>query len=365
MMKKFVSAIISAFIVAAIVFSFAGCEKFKEVVPSETLATVAEFRMGYVDSIPDDTLLETWASDEYRYKKIISDDFAMGAEGADNFYANPADHIVYGVTVEVVNNTSLPIEVTGIESEMNGSNGVYFRKNFDGGERLVSAKSSEAITLHVLCSNLNISDDEVIETLKSMYFTLVYTQNGTQHKYELPLENSVEVAKDPNAVETAIRIGDGGFDFSQPLWDAYKVDNEANRAALKNNFGVSDDFIKAFYAKSEDYNFFNYPVLVENMSGHDIVIFDVSVEGNGNGGIYLNVAFNGEMGIPAKDPNANYMLPSFIVQVLCDNDDLSDEQVKSVVDAMSFTITYAEKAVDGDADSEETKEKQTITVTIA
>ena len=170
MMKKFVSAIISAVLVAAIIFSFAGCEKFKEVVPSETLATVAEFRMGYVDSIPDDTLLETWASDEYRYKKIISDDFAMGAEGADNFYANPADHIVYGVTVEVVNNTSLPIEVTGIESEMNGSNGVYFRKNFDGGERLVSAKSSEAITLHVLCSNLNISDDEVIETLKSMYF---------------------------------------------------------------------------------------------------------------------------------------------------------------------------------------------------
>ena len=364
-MKKFISVILSAVLVAAIVFSFAGCKKTEEVAPTQAYVSAAEFRMGYVDCIPDDALLIAWSSDEYKYRKIITDDFAMNADEADNFYANAADHILYGVTVEVVNNTSQPIEVTGINSEMNGTNGVYIRKTFDGAERFVGAKTSEAMTLHVLCSNINISDAEVIETLKAMYFDLIYTQNGTQQKFALALENSVEVEKDPNAVETAIRLGDGGFDFSQPLWDAYKVDSEANRVALKNNFGVSEDFINSFYAKSEVYNFFNYPVLVENMSGHDVVIFDISVEGNGNGGIYVNVAFNGEMGIPAKDPNANYMLPSFIVQVLCDNDDLSDEQVKSVVDAMNFTITYAEKAVDGDPDSEEIKEKQTITVTIA
>lgn len=363
-MKKFISAITAAVLVAAIVFSFAGCKNNADVAPTQAPIPPAEFRMGYVDCIADDALLGSWAADAYRYKKIISDDFAMGADGADNFYANAADHILYGVTVEIVNNTIEPIEVKGIESSSNGTNGVYIRKNFDGSERLVGAKSLEALTLHVLCSNIDLSDADVINTLKSMSFTMVYMRNGAENKFSFKLEDSVEVAIDPSKENSAIHIADGGFDFSQPLWDMYKTDNEANRKALK-KFGVSNDFIKAFYAKSEDYNFFNYPVLVENMSGHDIVIYDVKAESNGNGGIYLNVAFNGEMGIPAEDPNVNYRLPSFIVQVLCDNDDLSDEEVKSIVDTMKFTITYAEKAVDGDPDSEEMKEKQTITVSIA
>lgn len=364
-MKKLFSAVTAAVLVAAIVFSFAGCKNNAELTPTQAPAPAADYRMGYVDCIIDDALLETWASDAYRYKKIIADDFAMGAEGADNFYANAADHILYGVTVEIVNNTIEPIEITGIESDSNGKNGVYIRKSFDGGERLVAAKTSEAVTLHVLCSNIDISDADVINTLKSMSFTMIYVRSGAEEKFGLKLEDSVEVAKDPNKEAKSIQIGDGGFEFSEALWNMYKVDSEANRATLRNNFGVSEDFIKAFYAKSENYNFFNYPILVENLSGHDIVVYDVAVEGNGIGGIYLNVAFNGEMGIPAKDPNLSYRLPSFIVQVLCDNDDLSDEQVKSVVDTMKFTITYAEKAVDGDPDSEETKEKQTITVTIA
>ena len=364
-MKRFISAILSAALIAAIVFSFAGCKKNENATPTQPYVPAAEFRMGYVDSIPDDELLMAWSADAYRYKNIILNDFAMGAEGADNFYDNAADHILYGVTVEIVNNTASPIEVTGIETSENGKNGVYIRKTFDGSERLIGAKTSEAITLHVLCSNIDISDEDVIKTLKSMQYTLAYTSNGATQKFNLRLEDSVEVAKDPNATYYAIQIGDGGFDFSEALWNAYKVDNEANRKILKEKFGVSDDFIKAFYAKSEDYNFFNYPIFVENMSSHDIVVLDVKAENSGANGIYVNVSFNGEMGIPAKDPNAHYMLPSFIVQVLCDNDDLSDEQVKSVVDAMKFTITYAEKAVDGDPDSEELKEQQTITVTIA
>lgn len=363
-MKKFISAITAAVLVAAIVFSFAGCKNNAEVAPTQAPIPPAEFRMGYVDCIADDALLEAWSLDANRYKAIISDDFAMGADGADNFYANAADHILYGVTVEIVNNTIEPIEVKGIESSSNGTNGVYIRKTFDGSERLIGAKSSEAMTIHVLCSNIDMSDADVVNTLKSMPFTMIYMRNGAENKFTFKLEDSVEVATDNSSENTAIQIGDGGFAFSQPLWNMYSVDSESNRKALK-KFGVSDDFVDAFYSKSEVYNFFNYPILVENISGHDIVVYGVTVEGNGNGGIYLNIAFNGEMGIPAENPNVSYRLPSFIVQVLCDNDDLSEEEVKSVVDAMKFTITYAEKAVDGDPDSEEMKEKQTVTVSIA
>jgi hypothetical protein len=61
MMKKFVSVIISAVLIAAILFSFAGCKKNAEVAPTQAPVPAAEFRMGYVDSIPDDALLETWA----------------------------------------------------------------------------------------------------------------------------------------------------------------------------------------------------------------------------------------------------------------------------------------------------------------
>ena len=364
-MKKFISALTAVVLAAAIVFAFAGCNKSEETVTSTADETpVSDFRLGYVEIIPDVELLTLWGEDRYLYGKIITDEFGLDENKTNSFYESYETHMVYGLSVEIVNNTDNAVDISGIETDSNGKNGVYIRNTFDGGERSIGAHSSDALTLHILCSDEELSDQQIVEAVKSMLLTLVYTQDTEEKKFALRLENGVEVYEKPSGNTETIRIGDtGDFAPSEALWNKYKDDTEANRSALKTGFGVNDDFVSAFYKESESYNFYNYPIRIENISEHDIVIYDITTAENGKNGIYVNIAFNGEMGIPGYDPNANFMLPPFAVQILC-VDDLSEDQVKNTVDAMVFSITYAEKAVDGDPDSEEVKEKQTITVTI-
>lgn len=361
-MKKFISIIIAVALTAAIGLAFAGCGK-KEPAPAEPTQTqVADVRLGFVDYEQDDELLGSWLSDEYKYSNVIAENFGLGVEGAKSFYESA--YFVYGVSVEIVNNTDSAIEVTGIESGTNGNNNVYVRNDFSGSEIGVEAHSASAATLQVICADENATDEQVIAQVRAMVFNLTYNQGSEKKSVAVKLEDGVEVNGAPAASGETIRFSDGGFVFSEALWEKYKDDTQANRTALKAGFGVNDDFVNEFYKDSASNNFFNYPVLVQNMSEHDVVILDVTAANAGTDGICVNVAFTGEMGIPAYDPDSTYMLPTFAVQVLCDDDDLSDEQVKSVVDAMEFSVTYAEKVVDGDPDSEELKEEQTITVTI-
>ncbi len=357
-MKKFIS-IISAVLAASVILSLAGCKK-QALQPEPTTAVqIAEIRLGYVDCEPDDDRLAQWLSDEYKYTSVIADSFGLGQEGAKKFFESA--YFVYGVTVEIVNNTDTAINVTGIESGTNGNNSVYIRNDFSGGEIGVEAHSSTPATLQVICANEDATDQEVIAELKAMVFNLKYTQGGAEKNFALQLENGVEVHKEPVASDEKILFGSDGILFDEKLWEKYKDDKPENRTALKTGFDVSDDFVNQFYKKSENYNFFNYPVRIQNMSGQDVVILGIETANDGADGIYVNVMFSGEMGVPAYDPNADYPLPTFAVQVLCDNDDLTDEEVQSVVDAMEFTVTYSGKTADGEADY---NTKQTINVTI-
>ncbi len=361
LMKKFISVIAAAVLTAAIGFSFAGCGK-KDVQNAPTEAAtehVEEIRFGYVDCEADDVLLDAWLADEYKYSSIIADDFGLGAEGAKKFYESA--YYAYGVSVEIVNNTDFPIEVTGIESDVNGNANVYIRKDFSGGEIGVDAHSSSAATLQVICADENADDEQVIAEIRNRTYVLNYTQKNEEKSFAVVLEDGVEVYKKPSNTDEIIRFGDGGFVFSEALWEKYKDDTEANRSALKAGFGVDDSFLNEFYKESESYNFFNYPVLIENMTEQDLVVLDVATENDGSDGIYVNVALSSEMGIPAYNPYADYVLPTFALQVLCDNDDLYDEEVQSIVNAMEFTVTYAAKTADGEPDY---NNKQTITVTI-
>lgn len=359
-MKKFISIITAAVLTAAIGFSFAGCGKKEQPVTTEPATEhVEDIRFGYVDCESDDVLLDRWLSDEYKYGSIIADDFGLGADGAKKFYESA--YYAYGVSVEIVNNTDFPIEVTGIESDVNGNANVYIRKDFSGGEIGVDAHSSSAATLQVICADENANDEQVIAEIRNRNYVLNYTQNGEEKSFAVVLEDEVEVYREPTESTEIIRFGDGGFVFSESLWEKYKDDTEANRTALKTGFGVDDSFLNEFYKESESYNFFNYPVLVQNMSEHDIVILDVAAANDGSGGVYVNVALSSEMGIPAYNADADYLLPAFAVQVLCDNDDLLDEEVQSIVDAMEFTVTYAAKTADGEPDYDN---QQTTTITI-
>ena len=357
-MKKIISAATAIVLALTVVLSLAGCNKKPENTETTT-EKVADVRIGYVDCEPDDELLVRWLSDQYRYESIIADDFGLGADGAKKFYESA--YFVYGVSVEIVNNTDESIEITGVKSDTNGDSGVYIRRDFSGGEIGVAPHSSTPATLQVICTNEDASDGQVVEAVKAMAFNVSYAQGTKENTAVIMLEDSVTVNGAEKKDNEVIRLGGDGVLFSNELWDKYKTDTEANRAALKTGFGVSDEFLNEFYKKSEDYNFFNYPIRIQNMTEKDIVILDITVDSSSADGIYVNVLSGSEMGIPAYDPYADYPLPTFAVQVLSDNLDLEDAQVQSIIDTMNFTLTYAAKTADGEADYET---KQTVTVTV-
>lgn len=368
-MRKTLSFITAIILVVSIALTFAGCKGDGTTDP--TVAPVnQDFRLIYEEIILDDVLLQTIADDSSRYKDIVEEDFGLGKEGADNFYDNYAEYALYGMTVKILNYTDTDAEIIGIESDSNGKNGVYIRKTFNGAENGVSAKQPEsdyfadAITLHVLNANPDFSDEQVVNAVKAMNLTLVYKQGGKENKLALKLENNVAVTQAASG-ETVIRLSENGFAPTEALWKTYTSDANKYKSAIASDFGLGEEGAKAFFASPENYYFFNSSVNIENVSSKDIVVYGVSVADNGKNGVYVKVAFSGELGIPAKQADGNFVAPPVVLHVLSSNAELTDEQVLSAVKSMTFNITYAEKSVNGDTDSENVGEQKTVAVKVS
>ena len=190
-MKRFISVLLIMIISAATLLAFSGCNKDPE-------KEYEGIRMIFEEIVADDNLLEKYAGDPYRYRDIISEDFGIGESGADNFYENFADYYIYGMTVRVLNYTGSDLTLTSLESDSNGKNGVYIRKSFNGGENGIGAKLpdsdfiADAITVHILNANIELSDAQVVETVKGMNLT-VTCGDGT--KFDLVLEDNVEITQ--------------------------------------------------------------------------------------------------------------------------------------------------------------------------
>ncbi len=357
-MKRIISIILAAVLTAAIGLSFAGCKDKND--PADAITQkVADVRIGFVDCELDEELLAVWLSDRYRYESVIADGFGLGAEGAKAFYESA--FFVYGVSVEIVNNTDTEIEFTGITSGTNGDGGVYIRKDFSGGAIGVDPHSSSPATIQIICTNEDATNEQVIEQVRAMSFKLTYTQGNEEKTFDSMLEDNVEVHREPAKTKEILRLGGDDVVFSEALWEQYKDGTDSNKAALKNGFGVSDDFIDKFYKKSEDYNFFNCVMRIQNMTEKDITVLDITTPENGKNGIYVNIARGSEMGIPAYDPNADYPLPAFAIQVLSTDLNLEEGDIQNTIYEMKFTVTYAEMTADGEPDY---NNKQTVTVTI-
>ena len=53
-----------------------------------------------------------------------------------------------------------------------------------------------------------------------------------------------------------------------------------------------------------------------------------------------------------------------MINVINGNTEKLDDEVLSTVDSIKFNVTYAEKLVDGNADSEEVGERKTVEISI-
>lgn len=361
-MKRFISVLLVMIIAVTTVFVFSACNND----PADDYDGV---RFIYEDIVVDDNALETYAGDPYRYRNIISEDFGLGESGADNFYEKFEEYYLYGMTVKVLNYTGSELTITGLESDSNGKNGVYIRKSINGGEIGIGAKLpdsdflADALVLHVLNANIELSDAEVIETVKSMNFTLTCNDGTQELKYDLRLEDNVEITQN-NGSDAVVNLRGLEFGIVENLVAEYASDKAKYTPVLENTYGMSAKDAQKFLEKSDGCAAYSYTVSLENLSDKDIVVYDVALEKNGKKGIYAGATLGSEMGLAAYDPEAEVILPPFIINVLCTDPDMIDSEVLSVLDSAKITVTYAEKTVSGDEMNDKVGERKTVTVSI-
>ncbi len=363
-MKRIFYALTALVLSAAMIFSFAGCKDNIDP-PDEK---VSDIKLIYEEIIADDVLLETYANDPSRYRDIISDDFGYGENGADKFYENFAEYYIYGMTLKVLNYTDSAFTLKSIESDSNGKNGVYIRKSFNGGENGIEAKMAKrdyaesALTLHILNENLELSDEQVVGTVRSMNLTLTYTDGISEKKLTLRIGDNSEIVQS-DAGEESIRLSGTEFGIDENLRKLYS-DKSIHKDTLANGFGMGEKGAEKFFASPEKYQPYSYNVKVDNLSDKSINVYGVQPVGNGKDGVYVKVNFNGEMGVPAKSAESGFIVPPFVIHVLCTDTELPDDSVMRIVDSMSFNVTYAERVQGENADSEQVGEIKTVTVNI-
>ena len=346
-MKKLFYTITAVLLSVAMIFSFAGCKD--NVNPPDE--KVSDVRLIYQEIVADDFLLEKIANDASRYRNIITDDFGYGESGADKFYENYAEYYVYGMTLKVLNYTDSPITLKSIESDSNGKNGVYIRKSFNGVENGIGAKLQKqdfaegVLTLHVLNENLELSDEQVVGTVRGMNLTLTYTDGASEKKLTVRIEDNVEVTQS-GSVDEVIRFSGTEFGIEENLKTIYS-DEKTHKSTIAGGFGLGEKGAEKFFASPEKYQTFVYNVKVDNLSDKSITIHGVKPLDNGKDGVYVKPTFSGEMGVPANSDNSGFIRPPLVIHVINSDPGLLDDSVMRIVDEMRFEVTYAEK-VEGD-----------------
>lgn len=138
--------------------------------------------------------------------------------------------------------------------------------------------------------------------------------------------------------------------------DFYRSDIYLNYAKnperfdLSEMYGMPEDAETAFYADSASWLSFLIDVNVENTTDNDIAVYGITSEENGNDGIYICKNATAEIGIPAGAS------ATVSVYVMCSDDTMSDEEIKSRVRNMDMLLSYS-NAVTVDENGQEIPEE--------
>ena len=163
-MKKIVISLILAL---ALVFSFAACDKTEPV--DESVITLEGESLNEALANMDKMLLNP-----DRYTPVFIEGCGMDEKTAKSFFEAPEEWLVYSYTVAVTNVGSEEITVYGIETADNGTSGVYLNCDL-GAELGISPEGRGYIAIDVLCSDSELSDDEVKAIIDGMSINVIYS----------------------------------------------------------------------------------------------------------------------------------------------------------------------------------------------
>ncbi len=168
-MKKIIIAIVVIAIAAAaatgIYFAVANNK------PDETATEL----MVTKDSIDERiSLLEAIIKNPDRYKSRLVKNYGMTEEKVEELFAAPENWLTYEQIISIENVGDTSYTIYGFEVENNGKNGIYINTSA-GGEIGIAPGGSAATSFSVLCSDIELSTEEVKALVDEMNISVVYT----------------------------------------------------------------------------------------------------------------------------------------------------------------------------------------------
>lgn len=174
-MKKIIIALIAVVLAAALAVGgyFVLSDNNKE--PQQLLV----YRDDFVEGI---NLLERFVKNPDRYKAALVNEYQMGEDVAAKFYEAPEEWLAYEQIIILKNAGDEDLTIYGFEVKNNGKNGIYISTNL-GGELGIAAGALEPATasFSVLCSDGELSSEEVMELANKMEVSVVYSKTPTEY----------------------------------------------------------------------------------------------------------------------------------------------------------------------------------------
>ncbi len=194
-MKKIIIAIVAVAVVAACAVGayFAFFNNSDESAPELSIVKGEMIEsVGYI---------EACIKNPERYKPRLANEYQLSAEQVDAFFATPEEWLTYGINVEIQNIGEYDITAYSYEIKDNGKKGVYVSTSM-GGELGLPVGSLPALTsLDIICSDIELSADEIREIVDSMDISVVYTKTPAEYDDGTESVEETKFAAIKNAAE--------------------------------------------------------------------------------------------------------------------------------------------------------------------
>lgn len=124
--------------------------------------------------------LEAVVKNPERYKTVLGKEYQMDEATVAEFFAAPEEWLSCEQNLNVRNIGENDYTVYGFDVKDNGKKGVYISTSL-GGELGLPVGGSTTIVFSVLCSNAELTIDEIKEIVDSMDVSLVYTKTPAEY----------------------------------------------------------------------------------------------------------------------------------------------------------------------------------------
>ena len=147
-----------------------------EKAPEEGTVSISASKGDMVETI---SLIERYMLRPELYKDSMEKLYSMSDKEVKNFFDAPEDWLAYEYMVNIKNTGEEAVSIYGFEIEGNGKNKVYLSNQF-GGELGLAKGAEYTVSISVLCSDGDMTTDEVKEAADKATVKILYSKQPTE-----------------------------------------------------------------------------------------------------------------------------------------------------------------------------------------